>query len=340
MTSKFEELFEKYNYPSLNKFKQILKAEKIDTNGVDKFIKEKSVLQIHKPVIEIKEKQKFIFSLNPFDMVQMDLLDYQKYSRQNKGYKYILIVVDIFTRLAYAEPIKDKTPLSVLNAFKKFNIQCVSVFHDSGNEYQGKFLEYLNDNDIVNLKAEIGDHHSLGIIDRFSRTLKTIIAKYMTVNNTTKYYDKLSNIISAYNKTPHSSLGDVSPDSVLTNKEHYEQVSKINIAKLVFNKSLQRNKNKIAKGNYVRIKIKKKEFQKGYEITFTKEIYEVVEVVGEKAKLSNGKTYKLDVLLLANKEAVDTSEIDKANNELRLKRKLRKEGLDDEYDIRYWEKPK
>jgi hypothetical protein len=258
MTSKFDELFEKYNYPSLNKFKQILKAEKIDTNGVDKFIKEKSVLQIHKPVIEIKEKQKFIFSLNPFDMVQMDLLDYQKYSRQNKGYKYILIVVDIFTRLAYAEPINDNTPLSVLNAFKKFNIQCVSVFHDSVNEYQGKFLEYLNDNDIVNLKAEIGDHHSLGIIDRFSRTLKTIIAKYMTANNTTKYYDKLPNIISAYNKTPHSSLGDVSPDSVLTNKEHYEQVSKINIAKLVFNKSLQRNKNKIAKGNYVRIKIKKK----------------------------------------------------------------------------------
>jgi hypothetical protein len=68
--------------------------------------------------------------------MQLDLLDYLKYSRQNNGYKYILIVVNMFTRSAYAEPIKDKTPLSVLNAFKKFNIQCVSVFHDSGDEYQ------------------------------------------------------------------------------------------------------------------------------------------------------------------------------------------------------------
>jgi hypothetical protein len=57
--SKIEELFEKYNYPSLNKFKQILKAENIDAKGVDKFIKETSVLQIHKPVIEVKEKQCF-----------------------------------------------------------------------------------------------------------------------------------------------------------------------------------------------------------------------------------------------------------------------------------------
>jgi hypothetical protein len=74
------------------------------------------------PVIENKEKQNFIFSLNPLQLMQMDLLDYHKYSRQNTGYKYILILVDILTRLAFAEPINDETPSNVMNAFKKFNL--------------------------------------------------------------------------------------------------------------------------------------------------------------------------------------------------------------------------
>jgi hypothetical protein len=321
-----EELYEKFNYPSLAKFKQILKEKNISTKGVEEFIKNQNVAQVHKPVVENKEKQKFIFALQPFEMVQLDLLDYQKYSRQNKGYKYILIGVDIFSRKAFAEPIKNKTPNEVLTAFKKFGIDCVSLFHDSGNEFKGSFLSYLNENNIIDMKAEIGDHHSLGVIDRFSKTLKTIISKYMTNNNTTKWVNRLPTIIQSYNETPHNSLGDVSPESVFTDKEHYKQVSRINSAKMLYNKHLMNKNNKISVGDNVRIKLKKKQFQKGYEITYSNEVYKVESISGEKAVLSDDKKHKLDDLIVANGN-VNMSVREKADKEAKVKRKLRKEGI-------------
>ena len=49
-----------------------------------------------------------------------DLADVHKYARQNKGYKYILVVLDVFNRYAWAQPLKDKTGVSITQAFKDF----------------------------------------------------------------------------------------------------------------------------------------------------------------------------------------------------------------------------
>jgi len=187
-----EELYKKYNYPSVAKFKEILKQNNIKATNkeIDKFVKSRAVNLLHKPVSNYKLNYKFITTLEPFEMLQIDLLDYQKYSKTNKGYKFVLIGIDIFTRNAFAEPIKDKTPINVLEAFKRFDIKnLTSVYHDSGSEFKGVLLKYLNENKIIDLKADIEDHHSLGVVDRFSKTLKTIIAKYMTANETTKWQD-------------------------------------------------------------------------------------------------------------------------------------------------------
>jgi len=233
-----EELYIKFNYPSIHKFKQILKANGVNvkTKEVEEFISKQSVTQLHKPVANIKEKQKFIFTLDTNEMLQIDLLDYQKYATKNKGYKFILIAVDIFSRLALAVPIKSKEPKNILEAFQSLKLKPVSIFHDSGNEFKGVFLKYLDENDIIDLKADVGDHHSLGVIDRFSRTLKTMISKYMTAKDTTTYFDKLPDLLNAYNDTPHSSLGDISPLSVFKNPKNYELVKQINLAKMKFNK--------------------------------------------------------------------------------------------------------
>ena len=51
---------------------------------------------------------------------QIDLLDMSTYTRDNKGYKWIMIVVDVFSRRAYAEPLKSKTSNDVLNGLKKY----------------------------------------------------------------------------------------------------------------------------------------------------------------------------------------------------------------------------
>ena len=261
-----EELFKKFNYPSFAKFKIILKNHNVQfTNDeIKEFINNQVSTQLHKTMPQRKENYKFIVANEPFEMLQIDLLDYQKYSMKNKGFHFILVAIDIFSRFAFAMPIKSKKPENVLDAFKSFNVIPKAIFHDSGNEYKGVFLQYLNEKEIVDLKANIGDHNSLGVIDRFCRTLKTIIAKYMTENNTTIYYNQLDGIIDAYNNSPHSSLGNNAPIEVFKDKNVLQFVKQINWAKTKYNASL-RNKvaNKIKVGDNVRVKLKKNVFKNG-----------------------------------------------------------------------------
>ena len=66
-----------------------------------------------------------------------------------------------------------------------------AVFHDQGNEWKGKFVKLCEAKNIFSLQNDLGDHSSLGVIDRFSRTIKAMIQRYLTSNNTTKCVDEL-----------------------------------------------------------------------------------------------------------------------------------------------------
>jgi hypothetical protein len=191
------ELYEKYGFPAFAKFKLILKKNNIQSSDkeVKDFLDGQKVQQLHKPIVNLKNNDKFIVSLKPNDMIQIDLLDYSKFSKQNKGHNFILIGVDVFTRKAYASFIKNKTPLSVLDGFKKWDIKPDNVYHDLGTEFKGVFNSYTKENDINNLSNELENHKSLGVVDRFSRTIKSMLSKYMTQNNTTKFYDVLNKFI-------------------------------------------------------------------------------------------------------------------------------------------------
>ena len=335
-----EELYEKYNYPSFAKFKQILTLNgvKASTKEIQECINNQAVAELHKPQTKNKKHFKFIVALASFEMLQIDLIDYQKYSHKNNGYNYILIAVDVFSRYAFASPIKKKTPEMVLKAFESFDVIPRAVFHDSGNEFKGSFLKFLNEHDVVNLHAEVGDHNSLGVIDRFSRTLKTVIAKYMTSHDTTTYYNKIDSFIEGYNNTPHASLANHTPASVLKDKKINSLIQKINLEKMKYNAKVT-NKiiSKIKVGDKVRVQIKKNLFNKGYEITFTKQIYTVESIDGEKALLDDGHKYNINKLLLS-KYIAKSQTFNKDADDLnaRVKRKVRREGLDYDEEL-YWD---
>jgi len=325
-----EELYKQFNYPSFDKFKKILKLNNVIASNKEilDFIKTQTINELHKPTQKIKENYKFIIAFEPYEMLQIDLLDYSKYSRTNKGYKFILIAVDVFSRYAFAKPIKNKTPENVLDGFKLFNIKNInSVYSDSGNEYKGVFSKYLNEHNIISLKAEIGDHNSLGIIDRFSKTLKIMISKYMTANETTRYYDVLDDLLKAYNNTPHTALGDISPSNSFSG-ENYNLIKRINLEKLKHNKSIIK-KNKIKVGDNVREKLKKKLFDKGYEITYSKNVYNVVAVNGDKVELNDGRTKRMSDLIVVNpnNNIPNTDERDRLQMENKINRRLMREGL-------------
>ena len=338
-----EELYAKFNFPSADKFKKILERNGINATlkEVKEFIKKQSINQIHKEKKKIKNNQEFITALNAFEIVQIDLLDYQKYAKQNKGFNYILIIVDIFSRKAFAEPIKNKKPISVLNAFKKivpeqFRLPSGStgsqprvkvIEHDDGKEYLADFLKYIRENDIVNITFETGNHNSLGIIDRLSRTLKSSIEKQFNYRNTTKYYDILPEIIDAYNNSPHNSLGERTPNDILKNEDDYKLVQKINIQKIQFNNSLNKVKPKV--GEKVRTLVKKGNFTKGYKLSYSTKVYVIKKIDGNQAILDSGDIVSLKKLQIVNDLSNDVlnDKVEKADKDAIIKRKLTREGL-------------
>ena len=326
-----DELYEKFNFPSASKFKKILERNNIQVTlkEVNDFVKKQNIHQIHKPVNQIKEKQKFIFALNAFEKVQLDLLDYQKYSRTNKGFKFILIIVDIFSRKAFATPIINKKPETVLDAYEKIigNKPIIVLEHDDGKEYLGDFLRYIKNNNLINITIETGNHNALGIINRFSRTLKTNIEKYLNFNNTTKYYDVLDKLVDAYNDTPHQSLGgEISPNDVFNNKKDYQLVQSINTAKIGFNNSLKK-KTIIKIGDNVRIQIKKGLFDKGYKLTYSSKIYKVIAIENDEAILTDDKREKLKNLMVVNGTDISTNKINEEDKIAVVERRMRREGI-------------
>ena len=101
----------------------------------------------------------------------------------NKGFRFLLCVIDIFSKYAWVVPLKDKKGVSIVDAFQKIldnsNRQPNKIWVDKGSKFYNIFFKkWLKDNDI-----EIYSIHNEGksvVAERFIRTLKTKIYKYMT----------------------------------------------------------------------------------------------------------------------------------------------------------------
>ena len=106
-----------------------------------------------------------------------------------------------FSRLAYVVPIKNKESRTVNDAIDEIieltspiKLQC-----DNGKEFDNhSFKKMMKENGIDIQFVDVGDHKRLGIIDRFVRTIREKLNKYMVMFNTTKYIDILPNIILRY----------------------------------------------------------------------------------------------------------------------------------------------
>jgi hypothetical protein len=168
------------------------------------------------------------------------------------------------------------------------------VLSDNDKAFLSKSFTQLIDNDEIVLQTNIkDDHKALGIIDRFARTLKTIISKYFLYTKTTNWIDQIDSIIAIYNDTPHRSLDYLTPTEA-SEDSHYEQILNINIAKNKVNKLNQISD--LKPDDKVRIKLVGT-FKKGTEPNFSDAVYTVESVSNQNITLTNGKRYKRTNLL-------------------------------------------
>ena len=162
------------------------------------FNNEKLAEELHKPIIR-KFKRRTIYSRFKDNIWGADLADMQLISKSNKRFRFLLCVIDIFSKYAWVVPFQNKKGITITNAFQKIleetnrrkpNKICVN----KGSEfYNSSVKKWLKDNDI-----EMYSIHNEGksvVAERFIRTLKTKIYKYKTSISKNVYIDKLDDIV-------------------------------------------------------------------------------------------------------------------------------------------------
>ena len=138
--------------------------------------------ELHEPIIK-KFKKRKIHAAFKDNIWGADLADIQLLSRYNKGTRFLLCAIDIFSKHVWVVPLKDKKGVSIVTAFqsilKQSNRKPKKIWVDKGPEfYNASFKKWLRDNDIVMYST-----HNEGksvVAERFIRTLKSKIYKHMT----------------------------------------------------------------------------------------------------------------------------------------------------------------
>ena len=164
--------------------------------------------ELQKPIIR-KFKKRKVYSAFKDNIWGADLADMQLLSKYNKGIRFLLCVIDIFSKYAWVVPLKDKKGISIVKAFqsilKQSNRKPNKIWVDKGSEfYNAYFKKWLLDNGIVMYST-----HNEGksvVAERFIRTLKNKIYNYITSISKNVYIDKLDDIVDEYNNTYHTTI--------------------------------------------------------------------------------------------------------------------------------------
>ena len=224
--------------------------------------------ELHKPIIKKFEKRK-VHAAFKDNIWGANLADMQLLSRYNKGIRFLLCVIDIFSKYAWVVPLKDKKGISIVKAFQSILRQSNrrkpnKIWVGKGSEfYNASFKKWLQDNDIV-MYSTNNEGKSV-VAERFIKTLKSKIYKHMTSISKNVYIDKLDDIVNEYNNTYHSTI-KMKPIDVKDN-------TYINIDKEINNKDP-----KFKVGDRVRISKYKSIFTKGYTPNWSEEVFVIKKV--------------------------------------------------------------
>ena len=193
----------------------------------------------------------------------------QLLSRNNKGIRFLLCVIDFFSKYALVVPLKDKKGVSIVTAFQSIlkqsnNRKPNKIWVDKGSEfYNVSFKKWLQDNDIV-MYSTNNEGKSV-VAERFIRTLKSKIYKHRTSISKNVYIDNLNDIVDKQNNTYHTTI-KIKPIDVKDN-------TYISTYKEINNKDP-----KFKVGDRVRISKCKNIFAKGYTPNWSEEIFVIKKV--------------------------------------------------------------
>jgi transposase InsO family protein len=236
---------------------------------------------------------------NPNIHWQTDLVDFQKYNDKNDDYRYVMTVVDLFSKYAYAKPLRDKEGKTVAKAMKEIleaNKNPKVIQADNGSEFiSEEFKELCDRKGIKIIHSKPYTPSTQGAIERFNKTLKEKLHWYKLQYATTKWIDILDKMITNYNNSYHNTT-NFTPTYLNGNpSDHNLQLARDRIRKIAKDR-IASEPQKFKVGDKVRISqrvLGNKDRIGGLRLNWTKETYTVMRVI-------SGNVYALPRYILNN----------------------------------------
>lgn len=274
-------------YAGLNKvFNEAKKKDsKITLDDVKEFLETQETYAIYKPARHrFKRLQTVPAGLH--NCWQCDLAIFDTLYKNNDGYKYLLVCIDVLSRKIFVAPTKSKSSIHMMDAFdkifKKSNIKPHKLYSDRGLEFQAaKMLKYFQDQDIIKQVVYSPDIHA-GVVERANRTIKERLYRYFHKNNTHRWVDIIDKLVEGINNSVNRTTG-VTPNSVT-----YGNAMALR-KKVYGNAYISTKQPKFKVGDRVKMSREKGIFSKGYHPNYTTETFKITTV-----KNSNPPHYKLE----------------------------------------------
>ena len=209
-------------------------------------------------------------------MWEMDLMDMQRLARFNSGFRYVLLVIDVFSRFVWCEPLKNKKGEVVVDVLKRIvtssQRQPKYLRSDKGSEFTNVYVRRWSEKNRIR-QILTNSEVKAAIAERAIKTVKGKIYKYLYHVQKWRYVENLGKIVDAYNNTKHSSTG-IEPGKVSKENEKklwwdmYVSLVKISPVRIGHVNVLQT-------GSYVRISFLRGPFDREYRQKWSSEIFQI-----------------------------------------------------------------
>ena len=276
------------SYSGPDKLYQFVKSDgkfNVGLRRIKQWLQDQDAYSLQRNVIRKFKRNRVV--VNGIDsMWDRDLADVQSLSKYNDNYKYLLLVIDIFSRFLQVIPLRNKTAKEIVSGLKAVfsKRQPEIIRFDKGSEFKNRWVtDYLEKQHIRFFFTQ--NETKANYIERAIKTLKASMYRYFRANQTYKYINKIQDLVDNYNHRPHSALGNIAPIDVNKNNEsevRYEAYLARQKRRKLSNKtvqsSLKSTKRKISPYKFkindlVRISHLKHPFQRDYQQKWTEELF-------------------------------------------------------------------
>lgn len=273
------------SFSSANALFGAVKHKGVSFSEVKQWLMKQATYTLHKSRRKVFKRNPVVVT-NTDQQWQADLVDMQKFSTQNQGFKYLVTVIDVFSKYAFAVPLKNKSADVLKSAFEKlFEKRQPTVLQtDQGLEFDNAKLKALLKERGIQYFTTRNTETKCSIVERFNKTLRNRMFKYFTAKGTRKYTTVLSDLLKAYNSRVHRSTGmrpidvrDEHRQKIFMKLYGYPSEREMLLAQA-------KKKSQLNVGEQVRIQYQNEAFQKGYYPQWTDEVFSIKNVAKDNKK--------------------------------------------------------